>query len=305
MTTSKGQIYRGRFAPSPSGPLHFGSLLAALGSFLQARVQQGKWLVRIEDLDPPREIPGADKLILNSLETHGLHWDEALMYQSQRSEAYEHTLQELHKQGLLFYCDCSNKQIRARQNSEKLERSLLASGVYPGTCRSQTEHRENCGIRLRVSDQILMFKDRVYGLEAQDLKNEVGDFVLKRRDGLYAYQLAVVVDDIAQNITEIVRGVDLLDSTPRQLYLYQCLGASPPDYLHLPLALSPDKKKLSKQTGAKALDDKNAARNLTDALVVLGQAPPKHLHQESVKSILDWAISHWNVSSIPSQSTVI
>ena len=303
--TPKGQIYRGRFAPSPSGPLHFGSLIAALGSYLQARSLSGEWLVRIEDLDPPRESPGADILILKSLEAHGLNWDGDIMYQSQRHDAYEQALSQLEDNEHLFYCSCTNKQLKSLQKNTNNIESTLRNGVYPGICRTHKKFRENCAIRMLVNDKIISFTDKVYGEVNQNLQNEVGAFVLKRRDGLYAYQLAVVVDDIAQGINEVVRGVDLLDSTPRQLFLYQCFNTTPPDYLHLPLALMTDKKKLSKQTGAEALHDDAATRNLISALQFLGQTTPEHLNQEPVNTIINWGISNWDVSKIPTQDIVI
>lgn len=309
----KGQIYVGRFAPSPSGPLHFGSLVAALGSYLQARSHNGKWLVRMEDLDPPREMPGADTLILNSLEAHGMHWDGDVMYQSERHEAYESALEQLQQTGSIFYCSCSNKQLKelrqrvdptTEPNSDNGS-GILSSGVYPGICREQKSFKKNCAIRLQVNKNNFSFNDLVYGKYSQNLAKDVGDFILKRRDGLYAYQLAVVVDDIEQGITAVVRGVDLLDSTPRQLYLYDRLNAKPPSYLHLPLALLPDRKKLSKQTGAPALLDENAADNLMAALQFLGLNTPDNLAHEPVENILKWGVLHWSVSNIPTQDSVI
>lgn len=300
---SKGQIYRGRFAPSPSGPLHFGSLVAALGSYLQARSQTGEWLLRMEDLDPPRETSGADTLILKSLNAHGLNWDNEVMYQSRRHPAYEQALEHLKQKGLLFYCSCTRKQLRARQNATK-----DATSIYAGTCREHTKPRDNCAIRIRVPDDenaMISFRDHIHGSITQNLKHEVGDFVLKRRDGLYAYQLAVVVDDIAQGITEVVRGADLLNSTPRQLYLYQCLNAPPPSYLHLPLALLPDRKKLSKQTGAPPLDNHKASANLVQAMRFLGMPVKVDMLDSPIEDIIKWGITNWNESKIPAQDIII
>ena len=304
-TEIKGQFYRGRFAPSPSGPLHFGSLTSALASYLDARANNGEWLVRIEDIDPPREVTGSDKLILDSLQAHGMQWDGDVLYQSSRTEAYDAALIELAKKHLLFYCSCTHKQLKEFREKNSDTESILANGVYPGLCREHTDYRSECSIRLKINEQIFLFHDKVYGLVSQDLITEVGDFVLKRRDGLYAYQLAVVVDDIYQGVTDIVRGVDLLDSSPRQLYLYQCLNAHPPNYTHLPLALLPDGKKLSKQTGAKALDNTKAAENIFTALSFLGQNPPKELHAEPVNVLINWGIKHWDISKISTQDTVI
>ena len=302
---TKGQFYRGRFAPSPSGPLHFGSLTSALASYLDAKANNGEWLVRIEDIDPPREVKFSDKQILNSLEAHALHWDGDILYQSTRSDAYESALEKLNQQNRLFYCSCTHKQLRKLRENNSTDKSTLANGVYPGICRKHTSYRDECAIRLIVDNQAMLYHDAVYGLIAQDLTTEVGDYVLKRRDGLYAYQLAVVVDDIYQGISDIVRGIDLLDSTPRQLYLYQCLNAKAPNYKHLPLALLENGKKLSKQTGAQALDDSNASANLCAALKFLGQEPTDELWFESVENILIWGIQHWNISKISMQDIVI
>ena len=301
----KGQFYRGRFAPSPSGPLHFGSLTSALASYLDAKANNGEWLVRIEDIDPPREVSGSDKLILQSLEKHGLHWDGDILYQSSRHEAYETAIKCLEDQKRLFYCACTYKQLKELRAKNTADKSILANRIYPGLCREQSAYKKECALRLKVDEQTFIFHDAVYGLISQNLKSEVGDFVLKRRDGLYAYQLAVVVDDIYQGITDIVRGVDLLDSTPRHLYLYQCLNAKTANYKHLPLALLPNGKKLSKQTGASGLDDEKAAINLCLALNFLGQETPIELQFESIESIIMWAIKHWDISTIITQDTVI
>lgn len=302
---SKGQVYRGRFAPSPSGPLHFGSLVAALGSFLQARSQSGEWLVRIEDLDPPREMPGADKMILECLQSHGLTWDGQVEYQSRRQDAYHEALTRLEKKQLLFNCSCSRKTLReyGEQHIDKNFDSNAA--IYPGICRDLNQSHKDCAVRIKVNSQQIMFADKVFGLIAQDLENDVGDFVLKRRDGLIAYQLAVVVDDIWQGITEVVRGVDLLDSTPRQLYLYQCLDARPPDYLHLPLAVASDGKKLSKQTHAQSVNQSDARENLINAMTCLGMNPGSKLIAQPVDAILNWGISNWNTEKIPNQNFII
>lgn len=252
--------YVGRFAPSPTGPLHLGSLFAAVGSWLDARSAGGRWLLRIEDLDPPREVPGAAEAIVRSLEVHGLTWDGPVLHQSTRLEAYREALAQLERDGRLFRCRCTRRRVRA------------LGGVYDGRCRGRGMAPADAphAVRLRVPAETIGFRDRLRGPFAQDLAREVGDFVLVRRDGLVAYQLAVVVDDGAQGVTDVVRGADLLDSTPRQLLLQRLLGLPEPRYLHLPLLLGPDGSKLSKQTGAPGLDPRRARENLARVLGWLG-----------------------------------
>ena len=218
--------YIGRFAPSPSGELHFDSLIAALGSYLQARAQQGRWLVRIEDIDPPREVPGAADAILRQLEHYGLHWDGEVLWQSQRHDAYRERLAWLKAQGLCYYCTCT----RARIHS--------VGGVYDGHCRDLGLGAENAALRLRQTRPVLGFYDRLRGEIATDEGLAREDFIIHRRDGLFAYNLAVVVDDHFQGVTEIVRGADLIEPTVRQISLYQHFGWQPPEYIHLPLALN-------------------------------------------------------------------
>ena len=283
--------YRGRFAPSPTGALHFGSLVAAVGSYLDAKHHQGKWLVRIEDLDTPRNVPGAADNILRTLEAFGLHWDESVRYQSQHLAVYADTLQYLKAQGLVYPCGCSRKAI-ANATQEQ---------IYPGTCRKelvQTPHKTPAW-RMRVDNAVISFTDRLQGEITQHLATEVGDFVLKRADGLFAYQLAVVVDDAAQHVTDIVRGADLLDSTPRQIYLQRRLGLTTPRYLHLPLALNAQGQKLSKQTLAHPIDADHPTMTLFAVLHFLGQHPPAELQHAPLVSLLDWAISQWNIGHIP------
>ena len=273
----------GRFAPSPTGPLHAGSLLAALASYCEARVAGGRWLVRIEDLDPPREMPGASDLILRQLEACGVEWDGDIRYQSQRHEAYEAALQQLHGQGELFWCRCSRTDL-----------ARLPSPAYPGTCRRFRSPRPDAAIRLVVDAGPVQFTDALFGLQQEEVAATVGDFVLKRRDGLYAYQLAVVVDDADQGITQVVRGADLLDNTARQIVLQQHLGLPTPDYLHIPLVVHPDGSKLSKQTFAPALPLKETSPLLLQALDQLRQSPPPDLVAERPSVILDWAVHHWD-----------
>lgn len=273
----------GRFAPSPTGPLHAGSLLAAMASYCEARASGGRWLVRIEDLDPPREMPGASDLILRQLEACGFEWDGDIRYQSRRHEAYEAALQQLHEQGELFWCRCSRADL-----------ARLASPAYPGTCRPFRSPRPEAAIRLVVDADPVQFTDGLFGAQQEDVAATVGDFVLKRRDGLYAYQLAVVVDDADQGITQVVRGADLLDNTARQIVLQQQLGLPTPEYLHLPLLVHPDGSKLSKQTFAPPLPLTETSPLLLRALGQLRQSPPPELVAERPATILDWAVRHWD-----------
>lgn len=286
--------YRGRFAPSPTGPLHFGSLLSALASFLEARSRAGVWLVRMEDLDPPREQPGADQLILHSLQQHGLHWDEELLYQSRRHEAYEQALAALLGMEAAYSCDCSRRELRPFQ------------GVYPGICRERgLKHSENTAVRVRTDQQTITFTDQFQARQAFNLEREAGDFIIRRRDQLFAYQLAVSVDDHFQNISHIVRGIDLLDSTPRQIHLQRLLGYVTPAYGHLPILVDASGEKLSKQAAAPALVDSNACDNLVRALNWLGQTAPPIAAQHSVQGILDFAISHYSSQAIPQSRRII
>jgi glutamyl-Q tRNA(Asp) synthetase len=250
-----GNVYRGRFAPSPTGPLHFGSLVAALGSYLDAKAHGGEWLVRIEDLDTPRVVPGAADDILRTLERFGLEWDGPVLYQSSRIAEYEDALDDLRRRGLVFPCGCSRTDVGDR---------------YAGTCRAGLRGRNDTpSWRFRVSDGAVEFVDLRLGLQSQNVADYVGDFVLKRADGLFAYQLAVVVDDAFQGITDVVRGEDLLDSTARQILLQRALGLRQPRYRHLPIVLNDTGQKLSKQTGATALDPNRVAELLAEARSLL------------------------------------
>jgi glutamyl-Q tRNA(Asp) synthetase len=281
-------IYRGRFAPSPTGPLHFGSLVAAVGSYLDCKHHQGKWLVRIEDLDTPRTVIGAANEILGTLEAYGLHWDEEVIYQSQRTAAYEAALQRLKQAGTVYPCSCTRKEIAdsALQRGDEL--------VYPGTCRDGiAQGKAARAWRVRVNDATINLSYGMQGNISQDLASEVGDFVVLRADGLFAYQLAVVVDDAAQEITHVVRGADLLYSTPRQVYLQRLLGLPTPTYVHLPVAVNAQGEKLSKQTLAQPVEKSNAASTLFDALVFLRQQPPAELRLGTIEQILAWAVANW------------
>ncbi len=287
--------YIGRFAPSPTGPLHFGSLVAAVGSYLRARDQGGTWLLRMEDLDPPREQPGAAEAILRTLEAHGLGWDGEVMYQSARHGRYREVLEGLLRSGLAYRCDCSRKQ--------QAERSA-PPGIYDGHCRTRHvgEHGQHA-VRLLAEGDI-HFDDPVQGPQSQNLQREVGDFVLRRADGLYAYQLAVVVDDGDQGVTEVVRGSDLLDSSARQIHLQRLLDLPRPGYIHLPLALNRQGQKLSKQNLATAVDDRRPLPSLIEALRFLGQAPPPELAEATLDEFWRWAIAHWRLESVPRGSRI-
>ncbi|WP_374324882.1 tRNA glutamyl-Q(34) synthetase GluQRS [Azonexus sp.] len=288
--------YRGRFAPSPTGPLHFGSLIAALASCLEARCRGGEWLLRIEDVDTPRNVPGAAEAILRTLEAFGFAWDGPLRYQSHRAAAYEAALDVLRGQGLLYPCSCSRSEIAAAASRTAVD----GGAVYPGTCRAGLRPgAEARAWRLRVDDAVVAFEDRLQGRIAQHLADEVGDFVLRRADGIHAYQLAVVVDDASQGITDIVRGADLLASTPRQLWLQRCLGYPRPAYAHLPVATNAAGEKWSKQTLAPALAAGKAASELVRALHFLGQAAPAELAAATVAEVWAWALANWSFAAIP------
>ena len=293
MTSNSG--YVGRFAPSPTGPLHFGSLIAAVGSYLEARSHQGQWIVRMEDLDPPREMPGAASAIMKTLEAYGFEWDGPVLFQSARHAAYESALEQLRQSGMLYPCACTRKEI-ADSALQGIE-----GPVYPGTCRNGLHGREARAWRVRTDDSEIAFNDALQGRQCQVLQRDIGDFVLKRADGLYAYQLAVVVDDAAQGVTHVVRGADLLDSTPRQIYLQRLLGLPTLAYMHLPVATNAAGEKLSKQTHAPALDNENPVPALWQALSLLGQAPPKALATARLAELWAWAASQWTASRIPSQ----
>lgn len=281
--------YIGRFAPSPTGDLHFGSLVAAVGSCLQARTSEGQWRVRVEDIDPPREVPGSAEGILRELARLGMTQDGPVLFQSQRMEAYREACMRLIANGRAYYCRCSRKM-------------LPEEGVYPGTCRNaRVEASEVKRLRFRVEEPIYAFEDKVMGRFEQDLANEVGDFVIQRPDGLPAYQLAVVVDDAWQSITEVVRGADLLDSTPRQIALQKALGLPTPSYCHLPLAILPDGSKLSKRLRSDPTSAYEPADAVRQALVFLGQTPPTKLELDQLWS---WAIAHWDISRVPRRSAV-
>jgi len=322
--------YRGRFAPSPSGPLHFGSLAAAVGSYLDAKHHNGTWLVRMEDLDTPRCVPGAADGILRTLEAFGLHSDEPILYQSRRTADYDEALHKLQAIGAVYPCCCTRKEIA--------DSALhgIDGQIYPGTCRNGipagrkgrawrmrvdldlSRHSRAGGnpaiqnafcsnpldSRLRGNDEtqsetgIVEFNDALQGRIAQSLESEIGDFVVKRADGLFAYQLAVVVDDAFQGITHVVRGADLLASTPRQIHLQRLLGLPTPRYMHLPIAVNEAGEKLSKQTLAAPVDSSRAAATLLSVLDFLQQHPPANLIGSEVGTVLDWAVQNWRAEKL-------
>lgn len=282
--------YVGRFAPSPSGPLHAGSVVAALASYLDARAHGGSWLVRMEDLDAPRNVHGADQVILQQLQTLGMRWDGEVLYQSRRLDAYQQSYNALLSLNLTYPCGCTRREIadsvlRMQGHFPEGERP------YPGTCRSgQPEGRQALSWRLRVPEGRTSFKDRWVGAMAQEVGQVVGDFVLRRADGIWAYQLAVVVDDAHQGVTHVVRGEDLLSSTARQLVLFNLLGLSPPTYLHVPVVTDEAGQKLSKQNGAAAIDLSDPLGVLQRAWLALGfdSLPVKEVSQFWAAAIPVW-----------------
>lgn len=285
--------YRGRFAPSPTGPLHFGSLVAALGSYLEARVQRGDWLVRIEDVDTRRCRPMYESAILRTLDCFGFHYDHRVMRQSERGSDYQKALNRLFHDATVFGCACTRKEID--------DSRLGADGapIYPGTCRiAMPEGKEPRAWRIRVVDHPIAFEDAVQGHVEQNLATDVGDFVLLRADGVFAYQLAVVVDDAEQGITHVVRGADLIDSTPRQIFLQYGLGVPTPQYAHLPVAVNAAGEKLSKQSQAAPLNDDKPVPALWQALRFLGQNPPEVLQKASLSEFWEWAIIHWSLNKV-------
>ena len=279
--------YIGRFAPSPSGELHFGSLIAALGSYLQARARQGKWLVRIEDIDPPREVPGAAETILRQLEHYGLHWDDDVLWQSQRHDAYRERLAWLYEQGLSYYCTCTRARIQS------------VGGVYDGHCRTLNNCPENAAVRIRQRSPVTHFTDLLSGEIYANKRLACEDFIIHRRDGLFAYNLAVVVDDHFQGVTEIVRGADLVEPTVRQISLYHQFGWTAPDYIHLPLAVNARGVKLSKQNHAPALPGGDPRPVLIDALRFLNQNVTNEWQDLRIDELLDLAVSHWTLEAVP------
>jgi glutamyl-Q tRNA(Asp) synthetase len=287
--------YRGRFAPSPTGPLHFGSLVAAVGSFADARHHQGAWLLRIDDLDRQRAVPGADRRILATLDAFGLRWDEALRYQSLNTARYEAALEALRAAGVTYPCGCSRREIRAQG------RPGAEGPIYAGTCRNGLPPgRHARSERLRVDAGAIVVEDRIQGRFSQDLGTEVGDFVLRRADGFHAYQLAVVIDDAEQHINQVVRGADLLISTPRQVHLHRLLGLPTPGYAHLPIALGEDGRKLSKSLAAVPVDPADPVPALLRAWRFLGQRPLPE-DPQGVDEFWALAIPRWTLGAVRRQ----
>ena len=286
-------MYTGRFAPSPTGPLHLGSLYTALASFLDAKHHHGQWLLRIDDIDTPRNQQGAVDSILRCLEHFELFWDGEIDFQSQHLETYQSALDQLVKGDYVYACSCNRKQLLAHQ------------GIYPQTCRNkQLDLNHDVAIRIKTQNDPVSFADGIQGQICSRLLTEQGDFVIKRKDGFFAYQLAVVVDDYRQGITEVVRGCDLLESTSRQIYLQQVLGYPTPHYSHIPIIVDAQGQKLSKQTQAEAVRPEQAHRTLWGLLEWLNQQPPPELQYASKTEILDWGIRNWRKDQLQQQQTL-
>lgn len=289
--------YVGRFAPSPTGPLHFGSLLAAVASYLQAKSRSGLWLLRVEDIDPPRQQEGAIEEILTALERYGFEWDGPVTYQSENAARHHQVVAELQAAGLAYPCSCSRRDLATAKQGP-------LGAIYPGTCRNGCQGDE-FAVRVRTDDAPIEFVDALQGTQCQRLESESGDFVIRRRDGLIAYHLAVVVDDFDQGISEIIRGIDLLDSTPRQIHLQRLLDYRTPAYLHIPVAENAEGQKLSKLTGAPAIPLEKINRTLVTALKALGQQPPPELAMSSLDEIWIWSIKHWRPAVLADQAAIL
>ena len=285
--TGRPPAYVGRFAPSPTGPLHFGSLVAAVGSYLDAKKHHGQWLLRIEDLDPPRESTTAPAEIMSQLRAYGLFWDGDVLFQSSRLNAYEENLGRLRNQGLVFPCICSRKSI---------------VGVYPGACRSRSYESTEVPFaeRLLTAGRKVEYEDLIFGTRYCDVEQDVGDFIVKRKDKLFAYQLAVIVDDAYQEVTHVIRGSDLMDSTPRQILLAEYLSLPVPAFGHIPVVTDVSGHKLSKQTHAAPVDRQNPLPVLRQVLNVLGQHFGSNVN--TVEQLLDFAIQQWDINRIPRDS---
>lgn len=290
---SRHKTATGRFAPSPTGPLHYGSLLAAVASYLNIRAQNGIWLVRIDDLDPPREMPGAASDILNTLEIFGLHWDRDVVYQSRRLRVYDQALNQLQKMDLIYPCSCSRK-----------DRMNRGESVYTGHCRNSSRVAKNFSVRIKVPAQILRWNDLIQGPQSSRLSQDYGDFIVRRADGLHAYHLAVVLDDANQGITENIRGADLLASTSAQIFLQQALKIRSPQYAHIPVATNRHGEKLSKQSGAAPVSIQDPARTLFKILQDLGQKPPQQLESCSIFDILHWGEKNWRLQNVSAGKTL-
>ena len=299
--------YIGRFAPSPTGALHFGSLVAAVASYCDAKANKGKWLLRMEDLDKPREAPGAADTILRQLEAFGFEWDNEVTYQSKRDRFYAAALNHLQNQALIYPCTCTRKEIADSSTAQSID-----GLIYPKTCQAKFYQKQNlpqtsihAAYRAVVLDKNITFLDAIQGTITQNLARDVGDFIVKRADGLFAYQLAVVVDDAAQGVTHIVRGADLLDSTPRQIYLQQKVDFSTPHYVHVPIAVNYAGEKLSKQCRAEPLNISLAAPQLVEALRFLGQQPPPAIKNAALADVWYWAIANWKQDCVSKQRKIM
>lgn len=307
MTSAPTSPATGRFAPSPTGPLHLGSLVAAVGSWLFARAKGGRWLVRMDDLDTPRVVPGAPDEILRALQRFGLTWDGEVVFQSQRTDRYEAALRILRMNGRVFPCACTRADLARAASApalgEESGETAAAGGIYPGTCRDGLPPgRLARAYRFRTAGCLIHFKEVLRGPLFEDVENSVGDFVVKRADGPYAYQLAVVVDDAAEGVTEVVRGADLLDSTARQIALQSALDLPTPSYAHLPLILGTDGKKLGKRNGARTLetlDESRVRAALAFALSALGQNSPEDPAEGTPPEMLETARRRFDPTRIP------
>ena len=300
--------YIGRFAPSPTGALHFGSLVAAVASYCDAKANNGQWILRMEDLDKPREVAGAADNILRQLESFGFEWEKPIIMQKQRADHYESALNSLKNKQLVYPCTCTRKEIA--DSSANIGVDGL---IYPRTCLlHETKPNRPAAWRVKTNNSTIHFCDAIQGKISHILNNQVGDFILKRADGFFAYQLAVVVDDAIQGVTHIVRGADLLDSTTRQIYLQQLLGYATPHYAHVPVANNLAGEKLSKQTLAKPIDINLSSQSsseiinalIFEALSFLGQNPPLAIKKASLNECWQWAITHWNLANVPKQKQI-
>jgi glutamyl-Q tRNA(Asp) synthetase len=294
-------MYIGRFAPSPTGPLHFGSLVAAVASYCDARKNNGKWLVRMEDLDRPRSVKDAADTILHQLESFGFEWYGPVLYQSQRDSFYHEALETLKTRQIVYPCTCTRKEIADSSTHMGIE-----GAIYTGTClQQQIKPNAANAWRIKTDDSNISFDDAIQGKISQTLNTDIGDFILKRADGLFAYQLAVVVDDAAQGITNIVRGADLIDSTPRQIYLQLKLGYPLPHYAHIPVVSNLAGEKLSKQTLATPITENNPAQLIYEALLFLGQKPPSEIKNATLHDVWRWANANWQLNNVPKVRHII
>ena len=290
-------MYIGRFAPSPTGPMHFGSLVTAVASYLDAKHQDGLWKVRMEDLDQPRVIKHSDKSILDTLHQHGFQWDDEVIYQSHRLDIYQNCLSKLNQQGNTYFCGCSRKEIADSAMSG------IDGMIYPGTCRDKKLDSKGHALRIKVEDVYVTFEDKIQGLIEQNILRNFGDFILKRSDGIYAYQLAVVIDDAIQNINTIVRGADLIDSTSRQIYLQKKLSLPSINYGHIPIATF-NQKKLSKENQSTPVDHSNIKDNLIACLKFLGQNYEVIQKENTLTNFWATAIQLWDISLVPKRKMI-